>query len=85
MLKRGVVPFRSRNSTVTITCGREIFSAAVNILDKDIDIYREQHIHASDENRNKLQQWNNNLKNPSSGTKVRHGLKPEEHFTTWWV
>lgn len=25
---------------------------------------------------------NNNLKNPSSATKVRHGLRPEEYFET---
>lgn len=43
---------------------------------------KEQHIHASDEKRNSTQQWTTISKNPSSATKVRHGLRPEEYLET---
>lgn len=38
---------------------------------------KEQHTHASDEKK-----VGSNLKNPSSATKVQHGLRPEEYFET---
>lgn len=61
---------------------QEYSQLQLNIFEHRIYMNKEQHFHASDEKRNTTQQWNNNLKNPSSATKVRHGLRPEEYFET---